>query len=1141
MKRVILFINFYISFFLVKETITYHFPPLWAQGCPNANFSQNNFNGWQGFTGYYGNPFQTPGIVSGRHTIINPPGNDPICGGITFPPPGGGNCMQLGNSGTGAQAEAVRYSLTVDPSNALFIYNYAVVLEDPGHAPNEQPTFNLRILDQNNNLIDPTCGEYSVFAGQPGSNFQSCGGGVTYQNWTTVGLDLSPYIGQTITLEFVTRDCSLGGHFGYAYLSASCSPLILDVTYCPGDNSALIEAPAGFANYSWSTGQSGPNVSSITIPNPQTNQQVTVTMTSVISNQCNVTLSTNLYPTIPTAQFTYTPACPGDPTIFNDQSFTNNNYLVNQWQWDFGDGNTSNLQNPQHTYANPGTYLIELIVTTQNGCRDTIQMNVNSLNAPIAGFTAPSVCYGLPVNFTDQSVSNNNDPIQSWQWNFGDGNTSNQQNPTNTYTSANNYNVTLTVSNSEGCTDTETQSITIYDKPVANFNFTNECEGNPITFTDQSTSQAPTVVNYWQWDMHALDTLYIQNPQYAFNQSGNYNVTLVVGATSGCYDTITLPLTVYDYPSAQFTANNVCDGVPVNFTDQSTIANGFTITDYQWNFGDGNNNSGQNQQYTYANPGIYQVVLSVTGDGLCTSTISQNVTVYDLPQPGFSTQDECLYNAAAFTNNTPQPQYDTIANYYWDFGDGNTGNNENETHQYNQPGTYQVSLTAFTSSLNCSNTITLPITIHPGPNANFNFTNDCQIDGIQFNDQSNISSGNINNYSWNFGDNNTSNVPSPLHYYNTDGQYQVSLIVYSDQNCTDTSTQTVTVYPMPNANFSALAVCHESPTPFTDLSTVNQPDQVIGWQWNFDGNGQSQEQNPSYVFSQPGTSNTTLIVTTNHGCKDTITLPVIIHPNPVVDFTADILNGCSPVCVTLTSQSNVATGNISQLIWTLEDGSTLNGSPANICFTNPSVINPNYETIMLTAITDQGCTKFLEKQDYITVYPKPIAEFYPNPDELVLYETASTMINLSQGANQWNWEMGDGTTYNYFQPTHIYTDSGTYYITLTVSNEWGCMDTVVKQITIKPSSAIYVPNTFTPNGDKLNDFFTAEGFGIKEFTMEIFDRWGLKLFETTKMDIGWDGTYGDKECQIDVYVYQITAIDIFNKKHIYRGQVNLVR
>lgn len=1114
-----------------------------SQNCPNADFSQGNFNNWQGFTGFYGNPFLTPGIVNGRHTIITAQASDPnSCNAIQMIPPNANFSCRLGNANTGAEAEAIRYTLTVDPSNALFVYQYAVIMEDPGHSPSEQPTFNLRVLNQNNQLIDPTCGQYSVYAGQPGSNFQSCGG-VRYQNWRTVGLDLSAYMGQTITLEFATQDCSLGGHYGYAYISAFCRPLILDVTYCPGDNSALIEAPSGFANYVWSTGQQGPNVSSITIANPQMFQQVSVTMTSVISPQCQVTLNTNLTPTIPTAQFTYTPACPNQATPFTDQSYTNNNYTVSQWLWNFGDGNTSTQQNPQHNYANTGNYTVELIVTTQNGCRDTVQLNVNTLPGPQANFDVTDVCFGVPADFTDQSTSGNADPIQTWQWDFGDGSPiNNQQNPTHTYNTANTYNVTLSVTNSVGCTDSETAPVIIYDKPTANYTFTSQCEGTAVPFTDQSTTQAPTTITSWQWDFNGLGTNNTQNPSFNFTLSGTYDVELIVGASSGCYDTIVQQITVYDYPIVDFTLDSVCIGTQNNFTDLSTISNPFTITGYTWNFGDGNTSTQQNPQHTYATPGNYTVTLSATGTGNCTATSTNTLTVYDLPQTSFTTQDVCLYNTASFNNTTPQPQYGQLDSFDWDFGDNSAVvNDSNATHQYAQHGTYQVTLTAYTAPLNCSATVTLPITIHPGPQAAFNYVNDCLVDGIQFTDQSSIAAGNINGYNWNFGDNTTNNQQSPHHTYNADGSYTVSLIVYSDQNCTDTVQHTVTAYPMPVANFTSTSVCHESPTQFTDISSVNQPDQIVAWNWSFANNQTSTQQNPSYQYPQFGTNSATLIVTTNHNCRDTITLPVTVHPNPVVNFSATPLSGCSPLCVSFTSNSTVATGTISNLIWNVNDTIVLNGPNPTTCLFNPSVLNTSTADVILTAITDQGCTRFLEIEDYITIYPKPLAEFYPDPDQIKLYEGAITMINLSAGGTTWNWDLGDGNQTNYFQPTHVYSDTGVYFITLITTNNWGCKDTAIRQVHILGNTAIYVPNTFTPNGDNKNEFFTAQGFGIKEFTMEIFDRWGMKLFETTKMDIGWDGTYGGKECQIDVYVYQITAVDIFNKKHTYRGQVNLIR
>jgi hypothetical protein len=190
--------------------------PLWAQnnaGCPNANFSMGNFTNWQGFTGNYSNPAASMGIVAGRHTVITAQGNDPFsCGGLQMIPPGSNFSARLGNSGTGAQGEQLRYTLNVTPQNALFIYKYAVVLEDPGHPPNAQPVFQMRLLDQNGTQIGGNCGQYTVYAGQPGQNFQTCGG-VKWLPWTIVGVNLTAYTGQNVTIEFTTKDCDYSGHW----------------------------------------------------------------------------------------------------------------------------------------------------------------------------------------------------------------------------------------------------------------------------------------------------------------------------------------------------------------------------------------------------------------------------------------------------------------------------------------------------------------------------------------------------------------------------------------------------------------------------------------------------------------------------------------------------------------------------------------------------------------------------------------------------------------------------------------------------------------------------------------------------------------------------------------------------------------
>lgn len=310
-----MFLKSIFYFALIFFLGTFNF---WSQtnvGCPNANFSMGNFSNWVGYTGSYSNPASSVGIVGGRHTIISAPGTDPFsCGGLQMIPPGSSSSARLGNSNTGAEAEKLTYNLLVSPQNALFIYKYATVLEDPGHPPNAQPVFEMRLLDAAGTQIGGNCGIYTVYAGQAGQNFQTCGG-VKWLPWTVVGINLSAFIGTTVTIEFTTKDCDYSGHFGYAYVVADCMPLILDLDYCFGANQINISGPGGFQSYSWSN---GPTTQSITVPAATALPNYTVTMQS-FSNQgnCTVSLTAAAIPTTVQNNFTYTSACPWSPTQFN--------------------------------------------------------------------------------------------------------------------------------------------------------------------------------------------------------------------------------------------------------------------------------------------------------------------------------------------------------------------------------------------------------------------------------------------------------------------------------------------------------------------------------------------------------------------------------------------------------------------------------------------------------------------------------------------------------------------------------------------------------------------------------------------------------------------------------------------------------
>jgi gliding motility-associated-like protein len=356
--------------------------------CPNSNFILGNFTGWEGDYGDFWNPAIYNGFASTRHTIIQAPAIlDPnTCNELNPVPPGEEYSLRLGNEGVGAEAEQIRYSVNVTEETSLFICKYAVVLENPDHDPDEQPSFNFEVADIYGKLIDSVCGYYYVYAHQGIPTWHSCGE-VIWKDWTTVGIDLTQYIGQTVTIIFTTKDCLKKGHFGYAYLSAYCSQFQIVFGYCPNDTIATVTAPPGFS-YLWANGDT---TQSTTIYNPVFGMIDSCELTS--ANGCKVTLTGTFKPTLVDADFGYQRKCAGTPVPFYDSSTTNQNIITN-WIWDFGDNSSivTNIQNPQHVYNSSGSFYATLIVSSAEGCPDTITRLVEVLSTPGVDFTTDATC-----------------------------------------------------------------------------------------------------------------------------------------------------------------------------------------------------------------------------------------------------------------------------------------------------------------------------------------------------------------------------------------------------------------------------------------------------------------------------------------------------------------------------------------------------------------------------------------------------------------------------------------------------------------------------------------------------------------------------------------------------------------------------
>jgi PKD repeat protein len=404
---------------------TNHFMKIYNGPCVNMDFEEGTLNGWEMFEGSVNNnPYEMVGAtqigVAGPHHTIMGPGVDPVVGIPTVNPNGGGNfSLRLGDgTGSNYRAASIRQSFLVDMTNAAFIYSYAVVLENPSsdHSQGEMPFFKINMFDESNNIIN--CGEYAVIPGGSGTNANwITQGGIDYLPWTTTFAPLDDYIGQNVTVEFVVGDCSLGAHYGYAYIDASCNPLeIISSTpfLCPNDLITL-SAPPGAASYLWNTGATTQDIV-VGTPGPYSVQLVPITGAA-----CGLTLNhvVEAAPGEAITNFTLAPSeiCIGETINVNDLSVGTNGAVIDYWEWDFGDGTLLyNQQNIDYAYQQGGTFDVQLI-SSAFGCPDTMIHQVTVQEVPNPSFTAPAVCQGTATQFTNTSTIASG-TISSYGWDY---------------------------------------------------------------------------------------------------------------------------------------------------------------------------------------------------------------------------------------------------------------------------------------------------------------------------------------------------------------------------------------------------------------------------------------------------------------------------------------------------------------------------------------------------------------------------------------------------------------------------------------------------------------------------------------------------------------------------------------------------
>jgi gliding motility-associated-like protein len=560
-----------------------------AASCPaNVDFEDGNFNNWNCFTGTTSTSGTATNInvspsspVGNRHSIIsNSTAVDPY--GL-FPlasPNGSSRIVKLGNDVNGAQAERIRYTLQVPNTSSYSItFHYAVVFQDPGHSVHQQPRMTARLIDAATGLAVP-CADFLYISASniPGFYNSPNASGVRVKSWTPVFVNLSAYAGKTMHLEFTTADCTLGGHWGYAYVDVGpCNQVAVMDYKCNFPNITKLTGPPGFQSYKWYSDDFSSTLGTSQVismnPGPPLGSNFWVVVTPYNGESCKDTIGVKVTATYPVANAgPDKTVCMGSGTTIGTAG---NNFSSYSWLPATG---MTGAQSAIATVVPMQDMQYILTVTDSNSCSstDTVNVKVNPLPQALFSTNQSSQCLsGNQFVFTNNSASASGGLQHKWF--FGDGQTSTALSPVHQYQAAGTYQVKLVVDNGQECLDSITQQVIVHPEPQPLFSINQQSQcltGNQFSFSNQS-GQGQGNVHAWSFgDGNQSGAV---NPSHNYQQPGNFQVKLQVTTSQGCVGSIQQPVTVHAMPQVNITssAGFICKG-------STLLLSATGASQYQW-------------------------------------------------------------------------------------------------------------------------------------------------------------------------------------------------------------------------------------------------------------------------------------------------------------------------------------------------------------------------------------------------------------------------------------------------------------------------------------------------------------------------------------------------------------------------------
>lgn len=508
---------------------------------------------------------------------------------------------------------------------------------------------------------------------------------------------------------------------------------------------------------------------------------------------------------------------------------------------------------------------------------------------------------------------------------------------------------------------------------------------------------------------------------------------------------------------------------------------------------------------TTAGVGTHTITYSI-GTAPCQASSTTQIVVNPVPTVTAANDGPVC---SGLPVNLTATSNDPSATFTWTPG-GMTGANATATPTTNT--TYTVTAT---SQYNCSATATTAVNVLATLPISVNSPSICYGDSVQ------LTATGGNTYNWSNGMTGATITVAP----SSTQTYTVN--ASANNGCVGSAVSTVTVKPLPVITANSVQTC---PGVSVTLSATG----ATNYSWSDGQYGAS--------VSMPGVDATYTVIGELNGCVDSTQVSVSTYSLPDASFSVNNPKGCSPLSIS--ASLNVASqnfSNIKEVVW------YVNGSDTSSLLTLTKVFqNPGCQTITAVVRSNDGCVNSYTDSCAVFVTMPPVANFSTEADEVEV-GTEVQFTDLSYGDGEiidWDWSFGNGDHSTDQNPSNTYSNLGEYLVVLTVVDEFGCDAQALRNLKVVTEVIIYIPNTFTPDEDKLNDYFVIKGSGLTNVTMSIFTRWGepiIRLEGDQPYNLGWDGKLNGNYLPQGVYLYKVEFVDKTGKEHLYIGNINLIR